>query len=191
MARRRIGRRKRVYRGRKRKTVSSRYARPSSLYSIARTHVTFVNLAAGVNFGSYAFRLDMLPNFAEIQALFDSYKIMAIRATFMPMQNSSEQSTGSFLPTMYCVVDYNDATAPTSINELAEYPNVKIRRMDRPVSVYFKPKAQLSGSTEWRPWIASANSGVNHFGLKMAYDVNAVSTIRVFFKFYLKAKGLK
>lgn len=191
MAKRRAARGRKRAGKRRTKRIGFGYLRNRSLFSLARTHVTFVNLAAGVSFGSYAFRLDMLPSFAEIQAMFDSYKITGIRATFMPMQNSSEQSIGSFLPTMYCVTDYNDATAPTSINELAEYPNVRIKRMDKPVTVSLKPKAQLSGSTEWRPWIASANSGVNHFGLKMAYDCNAVTTIRVFFKFYLQLKGLK
>lgn len=148
------------------------------------------------------FKLSDLPNVADITNLFDYYKFIGVKIKFIYSHNSSEAgSVGFNLPNLLYTYDYDDANLPASENELLERNTTKIKRLDRPITMYIKPKinneiynngittayALAKGSN---PYIDSSNSGVNHFGLKYGIALNASQAgngvLKVYATYYLK-----
>lgn len=149
-----------------------------------------------------AFKLSDLPNNADITNLFDYYKFMGVKIKFIYSHNSSEAGAIGFnLPNLVYTYDYDDANLPLSENELLERSTTKLRRMDKPISMYIKPKINneiynngittaYALSKGENPYIDSSNSGVNHFGLKYGIVLNSAQNgngvLKVYATYYLK-----
>lgn len=90
------------------------------------------------------FDITQLPNVTEFSALFDVYRVNAIKLELVPCQTGSDvnpSSTSLFLPNIMSVLDYTDSTPPSGINELMQYANCKRTKINRRHSRYFKPRA--------------------------------------------------
>lgn len=133
---------------------------------------------------AYQFNLNQLPNATEFTNLFDQYKILKAKISFVPGGNmalisplsgvSSSFGFGRFLS----AIDYDDATAPADENTLLQYeqPNLKITSPMRTHTRYINPKvlaaiyqSAISTSYESRkaPWLDVGNPSVPHYGLKV------------------------
>lgn len=188
MAPRKSYRRKRTYRKKK-----STYRRKSKgLTSMAKIYSyklqydegisicvagTSENYEATPSFGD-------LPQFATFAALYDQYRITSITLKFTPAMT---QSTGPLVfPNlmMYTVLDYNDANALSTTAQATQHNTCRMHPWLKGFSRTFKPHvvmnvtdsaAQAYVLTKPAPWISTANTNIQHLGVKMITDVNSGS----------------
>lgn len=101
-----------------------------------------------------AFSIAALPNHSEFQALFNQYKVHALRYDFIPSisETTADQNFngGSFVtrPRMYTVVDKSGGASITSEAAMLEYSNKKIVDGLNPFSIYInKPEVHVEVET--------------------------------------------
>lgn len=136
--------------------------------------------------GSYAFKLSDLPNFEDFKNLYDQYKIKGVKISFIPISNVVVGIAGGatghpgtyYSNRLFTAVDYNDGTAPASVNALREYQNSKWTPYNKIHSRYIKPayaSVPSSGSSlQWpggsQPWVPTDNDNMYYFGIKYGID---------------------
>lgn len=126
--------------------------------------------------GSLIFQLQNVPNAGEFQALFDQYRINGVKVVFMPRANSAEAGTNQGLVKFFSCIDYDDNTAPTSINDILQYENMKCTNVTRDHKRYLVPKiarevynsATTTAYSSGTGWIDCTNAAVPHYGIKYA-----------------------
>lgn len=141
------------------------------------------------------FSLNDIPGYVEFTALFDYYKINAIRFRLLPYQTESN-STGTVnnagnVP-IFSVVDTSDATPPTTVEELCEYQDHKITNLYSGIDCYFKPKFADATSAARDGWVATTNPSLNWNGFKFSIPptTNAM-TYYLVWTFYVSFKDPK
>lgn len=142
------------------------------------------------------FKLSNLPNSAELVVLFDLYRInkviMKITPRYTsnlvyiqaPFTNATIANAGQIdaggtnllgssnmgLPSVITVIDYDDVTTPTSINELYEYSTVKKTLCNRNHTRTLIPRIKVDETNTSvsmaKRWLSTAASDVEHFGIK-------------------------
>jgi len=143
------------------------------------------------------------PAYTDFIAMFDEYKINAVQQKFVFNKNSSDvgvTTAGYELPQLITVNDYNDKTVLANENEAIQYETYKSRRLDRPVSRYYKPQIKIAETSSSAPvmfrskWIATTDPDVEHLGLKWAVDTissatgTTIGTLKVYTTVYLACK---
>lgn len=129
--------------------------------------------------GAMQFQLDQVLNHSDFVLLFDRYKIKGVKVTFIPLgQPSTNATTINLADTNYAsiavAVDSDDASLPTSWNEVAQKQDCKIRRLSKPLSVYIaNPKLAAAtydgvatAYTTKTGFLDMAKQDVPHYGLK-------------------------
>jgi hypothetical protein len=121
--------------------------------------------------------LDAFPNYTDFTSLFDSYRILQAKVTFVPLAKGNAVG----LP-FYTVIDYDDAATPSSTGEMFQYDTLQISSTNDLTERVFYPRvadAQYTGSTftgygrgEVGKWIDSASPNVQHYGIKYALPVS-------------------
>lgn len=148
-------------------------------------YISTVTIPANTTYlANWNFTLAMLPNAAELQALFDMYRINGARVDISMRQNvNTEGVSGTVpfeLPNIYLAADYNNInTAPASINAIREYGTCKVKYFGqgakRKISYFLKPRlpsgieagglvgqtAVLTFDQLKRPWVNTAGTGIN------------------------------
>jgi len=207
--RRRVYRRKRITRKRayrKRFNKRTRYSKRGQKLYLYKRFVGLGTISVSNSiptYGSYDFSLNDLPNYSELQSLYDMYKINCVKLTFLPQQTQSI-SIGSInnpnaSARFFSVIDYNDNGTPTSVNELRQYQSCKFTSILRPHKrVIFKPRIQDNGQTysPGSPWVNTSAADQNYFGLKYAIEAMESTTTTsmeytVEAKYYLSFKCVK
>lgn len=95
----------------------------------------------------------LFEDWENVKALFDSYKICALKVKFIPSRpnDSSDHSgaTGVTYNPCYVVGDPDDVNAMTSVDQAIQYENMKVKNLFRPWTYYMKiPKrTQVSTAT--------------------------------------------
>lgn len=162
---------------------------------------------------AYAFTLGNLPNYTELTALFEQYRINAIKLTFVPTCSSLDGETATQIPTtyltqprLYTLID-KDANVPVN-NESAmlQYGNVRIiKNPTRPFTIYIRgPAVQVGtanaltivgGAPKSKQWLDCDNYSVQHLGCgvggimpqagagTIAFNYNVIAT------YYMQFKG--
>lgn len=102
--------------------------------------------ASGVLASTYTDNLNFYTDWTSMAALFDTYRVHAIKINYYPGVPNDLSSTTNYLP-IYIVGDVNDTTALTSADQAIQYENCKILNMFAPWSYYFKIPKRLSTST--------------------------------------------
>jgi len=131
-------------------------------------------------FAAYQFALSDLTDYTNWISVFDQYRIDEIQAVIRPLSTSVglQIPTSIKPPLIYTVVDYDDATAPTTILELKQYSNCAISLYET-VVVHIKPHMALaaySGSVftsfanAQGQWIDAASASVPHYGIKIGIE---------------------
>lgn len=149
----------------------------------------------------YNFSLNDLPNYTEFTALYDMYKINAVKISFIPQmtQNISLGAiNNAYASTRFLsAIDYNDGSAPSSSDDIREYQSCKITPILRTHTRFIrKPKILDSSGYSISPWLSTASPAVDYFGLKVAVEpMNSTSTETMTYtvecKYYLAFKNVK
>lgn len=210
---------------RKRRRIFKRPARFLSMlrpvYSTKRTRYqetwSWGSAATDQFFRYYAMTSANINNFAEYASVFDEYKVCALRYTFRPAYDSVTvydvaNSASPSQPQAYAhvCIDPAGTTLPSgtysasSLNTFLEQDRVKTYPLNKPFSIYFKPKSQdqlFGGSTATRivkpGWIKTTNTAVDFRGFYIYVQQNgfAVSNagikLDVFITAYLQFRNPK
>jgi len=122
------------------------------------------------------FELSNLDNVANLQAVWDQYRIDAVTVTIKPQNNAIGMVTNSTttLVDFYSVIDYDNSTALGSVAAARAYDNCVIQSPAESCSRTFVPRiavAAYSGAftsfANMPPeWLDSASPNVAHYGLK-------------------------
>lgn len=199
--------------------MSLRTFRAANVLSTARTFYAgnWTFGTASVNdfwrYGTYT--LSSLPSYNEYVNLFDEYKINAVKVTFRPRYDSISPSDivgTANQPQAYAhyQIDPASTTVPagiynnTTLNTFLEASGVKTVTLNRPFSIYFKPKVNTSvfgGSSGAEVvkggWIKTTESAVSYRGYHMFLQQNnfgAVGTsiqLDMFVTYYMTFKNMK
>ncbi len=136
---------------------------------------------SGTTLGSGNFKLSDLPNYTDFTALFDRYRFVAVVCKFIPTTKPTEVGSATSLigdnPLVYTVLDYDDASAPLSVDELRQFDTAQVN----PIGTYFErvlvPKAALGSysgtfaSYSQAPqnmWHDCNSPNIQFYGLKWA-----------------------
>lgn len=152
-------------------------------------------------FSAYNFSLSDLPNSTEFTSLYDMYKINCVKISFIPQQTQSI-SIGSInnpnaSARFFSAIDYNDGSAPTSLDDLRQYQSCKMTPILRTHKrVIFKPKILDSNGFSISPWMTTASPSANYFGLKVAVEpMESTTTTTMVYtieaKLYMSFKQVK
>lgn len=190
---------------RKRFTRKSRYSKRGQKLYLFKRHVDYgeFTISNTINtYTGYNFSLNDLPSASEFTNLYDMYKINCVKITFLPQQTSSISigtiNNPNASSRFFSVIDYNDATAPTSIDELRQYQSCRMTPILRKHKrIIFKPKILDSNGFSISPWLSTASApGANYLGLKIAVEpMDSTSTLSMIYtveaKFYMSFKQVK
>lgn len=175
--------------------------RRSQFLSVVRG--TSGNYATGTTsvdtFQGNNFTLSSLPNYTEFTSMFDAYKIVKIQYRFRLYKNPDVVAPNLY-PVIYHVVDYNDAAAPTSVNQVLEYPLAKttILNDSKPVSAWFSFKPKNSGLVSSAsfaavsPWVDTGSASALYYGMKSACtQMSTGINIAIDYRFTVWLKNVK
>lgn len=155
--------------------------------------------------------LSNLPNYTELTALFDQYKITAVKARFifdMTASNIPNTTTQNTMPNLITVIDKNDGTALAAITDYEQYETMKVRRLDKQITIYFKPRVSSSlysagGFTGYaispQVWVDTNSPSVEYYGLKYGINgnmeggvgTNKIGAITIYWTYYIMCKCTK
>lgn len=141
------------------------------------------------------FSLNDIPAYTEFTSLFDYYCIKRIKVKYIPYQTESNSvstvNNAGNVPVFH-VVDTSDASAPATVEELAEYQDHKISKLYDGWSAYFTPKFADATSAVRGGWVATTNPSLNWYGYKYAIPptTNAMTYFTVW-TFYIQCKDPK
>lgn len=123
--------------------------------------------------GSFAFNAAQTLQWTQLNTLFDRYKVNGIKVNVIPQNNVSNVNGGGVIPVMRIVHDYDDNQVP-SMGDVWSRRGIE-RRLDKPFSLYFKPKmlglvwrssTTTASSPQTCKFIDCAQGDVPLFGLK-------------------------
>lgn len=131
---------------------------------------------------SYSFALSQLPNVSEFSNLFDQYKITGAKLSLTPALTegivsplTSSAATLGY-SRVHSVIDFDDATFPTSEDQLLEYGSHKSTAPFQSHSRFIKPKVlhevyRSAIATAYSPrsssYLDMAYTDVPHYGMKV------------------------
>lgn len=147
------------------------------------------------------FTLSDVVNYTEFTALYDMYKINAIKLSFLPQVTQNISLTGVQNPAgyarLYSAIDRTDSSAPTTTNQIKEYASCKWTPLLKPHTRYIPKPAILDASGfSINTWVSCASPLTVFYGLKVAIEAMGSSVITTMSysidaKFYLSFKNVK
>lgn len=152
-----------------------------------------------------SFDFNSLPNVSDFSNLFDRYMITYAKVSlYLKIDPSAQTSAAATFPKVYMIRDYDDATTPTSLNQLREHGNCKVRVMNpnRPVTFGIRPATLAltlwngvtpTGTPTWKQWIDMVTLDVPHFGVKWAIDdlTNTNYKVDVEYQLWFRCKDVR
>lgn len=179
---------------------------------------TISTTAATANtFGVIYWEFTSIPGYAEFTSMYDFYKINAVQVRFIPVSNQTisvdqttyAANTTSHYNRLITVLDYNDRTVPTSLNDLRQYSNCKVSPGNFTHKRFIHPKPTISIDEDSassnqlafgqlpgkNPWLATNGAtNVEHYGIKFGIEhpsiaSNSYPLYKVEFRVYLSFKG--
>lgn len=159
-----------------------------------------VSSTAADTFAGVQFTLNDVPNVAEFTSLYDQYQIKGIKYSLIPRISETDPAQQS-LPNIGSVIDQDDASAPTSIDQLTQYQNFRLTRGNKVHSRYWKPAIaqEVFGGgvlTAYAPrknvWIDCNSAAVPQYGIKFFIQQTAVViTFDVKIDYYIAFKNVR
>jgi len=157
----------------------------------------FLTTSATLVVGSAAsFTLASLDNAASFALVFDQYRIAKIESWLYDASGGANVITGGSL---FSVIDYDDATALTTVASICDYQNVLSSPTGQSHYHVFVPHvavAAYSGvftsfANEAAPWIDVASSGVIHFGIKAITTAGIVVAYSLQSRLFLEFRNVR
>lgn len=162
----------------------------AGLASLVTTPAVFT----GVGFN---FSLTDLPNYTELTALYDFYKITGVRFRAIPYEQTEGTSTSAVTnarnaPIFYAV-DRSDSTAPTNSGDILQYNDHKISNFFRGFDIYISNPCYADATSSQRnDWVATSSPNVDWYGLKVGIPGTGVSAnLYVVMTYYVSFKDTK
>lgn len=156
--------------------------------------------------------MNQMNNFAELANLFDEYKLCAVKQTWRPRYDSvnAPGAAGTVAqPQAYAhiIMDPESTLTPTgtynntALNSFLEQGKVRSRTLNRPFSVYWKPKCSLQAAVGTRrvysPWLPTSTTTLSFGGYHMFLQQNNFDNTNTnivldsYVTFYLMFRGQK
>jgi len=193
----------RVYRAVARK----KYTRNSSkIHLFNRTvKIGTMDLDGAEDGGAITFQLSSLPNYTEFTELYDQYMICGIRVELIPRFSSSDINpldTYSTLPCVHSVLDFNDITGATGLDDMLQYMNYKRTRGNVIHRRYFRPAVLVQTvstgtgkSSKWGVWLDTSDATVPHYSFWYRADAAGSDGHPIYYdiyaKYYFKCRNVK
>lgn len=169
----------------------------------------FFSNASVTHAAASSFSLDDLPNATEFGNLFDSYRIDSVSMKWMFTATNNALSGVAYvsaMPLLYTVIDKDDGTPATTLEEMEQYQNLKVRRCEKPLKAYVRPRVAISvykgaftgyGQANKNFFVDMANQDIEYYGLKWAIDPNGCTTdavvgqFKIIVKYYFTCKDVR
>lgn len=134
---------------RKRRMIKSYLRRKSKKGNLTVTKLRQVYNAAFDSAGSidfYPHVLDPtgLEDWASYQAIYDSFRVYAVKIKFIPSLPNDTSINTAFRP-IYYTFDVDSTSPPNSVSDVIQYENLKVKNLYRPHSVYYRVPRYTSG----------------------------------------------
>lgn len=198
---------------RRAKTTGVRKAKNANLgkdlYYFKRSFQQAAPFAGAVGYApllnAYSFNLAQLPNVADFTSLFDRYMITHVQLAFyLTVEPGAQTAATATYPKLYMIRDYDDSSAPSSLNALREHSKCIVRVMNpnKPVIINIKPAittevyrsaVATSYSPKWNQWVDMAHTDVPHYGIKWAIDdlTNTNYKVEILGKMWFRCKDVR
>jgi len=148
---------------------------------------------------AYAFRLSDIPQASSFEAIFDQYRISAIECWLIPRTTSlaGASANAGLLAT---VVDYDDNSSTTVLNDLLQYSNVVVgsgldghyRHFVPHIAMGAYSGAFTSFANVEKQWIDCGSPGVYHYGIKVVWTVtDSVYTLDSMFRLHFEFRNVR
>ena len=173
-------------RAKRSRTIDSKV---NAIQAFKRTTVAELTTSSGQYGSAGSYSISVMPNVAELSALFDNYRIVKVvlrivhRSTSLSSIETNNNNLVGF-PIIYYVSDLDDATAPTTASEILEYNKHKMfmftpdkRVLKITVRPRFSNEVFRTGvSTAYaigakNTWLDMAYTNIEHYGLKWFIDI--------------------
>lgn len=167
--------------------------------------VEYLNNPATDETYRFHFSLSSVTGYQDFTALYDLYKIRAVKVSFIPMANISTATESGYASLIYSTYDFNGESSNPTKDEIREYQYCKWSPYNKIHKRYFFPRTTefISGtssglSTKVGPqnWISTNNPDVAYHGLLV--NVSNVSSVdvgdpiyKIEVKYYLSFKNTK
>jgi hypothetical protein len=172
--------------------------------SLATRIPTFTEtvLSGGANSNSGGLiqpRVAAIPELADYAALYRSYRVIKLEVIFMPTQVALTGSPSGMTQLAYAVDPSAELTGPASLTDVLNNNNVRLRQLDKPVRVSWRPVPSLlmpsatggnAGVSLQPQWIQfDDGSNVNHNGITWwATNTGTSTTHNIYVKFTFQCK---
>lgn len=151
-------------------------------------------------------------NFTELGSVFDEFKVNGLKITFRPRYDNIEISNSATQVQAYAhyFVDPASTVIPTGVysvatlNSFLENSGVKTRTLNRPFSIYFKPKCSQAytgtgtvGGVITPRWVKTNETTTSFRGVHVFLQQNNMAatntniTLDVYYTWYVSFKNLK
>lgn len=151
--------------------------------------------------GTLTVQMASIPDVTDFTTLFDRYRINKVIVRFVPNFTGSDLNPSSSvisIPNFHTVLDYDDSTAPGSLNNMFQYSTYRMTRGNKIHIRKYTPSvltAQGSGSTygpKWKQWLDLSDLTINQYGLKFWIDqqnAGGVGTFKPYVTVYFSCAG--
>lgn len=127
--------------------------------------------------GTFTFKLSDLPNYAQYQAMFDRYRILAVKVSFIPRSNITD-SGNQYDHCIMTAVDLIGNDTPSSLNDIRDYESCKVSPGNVMHVRYFKPR--YTGAV-FAPWLSTADqTAVVYRGLHYGIEESLSTSNRLY-----------
>lgn len=136
----------------KRRTIKRYLRRKSKQGNLTAVKLRLTNTlssdAGGTITQYYNFRDPSSTNdWSNFSALYDSYRVFALKIKFVPLYPNNLSATTTYMPLYWCVDQDNvDNTGITSVGNIVQYENLKVKNMYKPWKIYIKCPKWLQAS---------------------------------------------
>lgn len=150
----------------------------------------------------FQFRLNAVSGYQDFTALYDQYKIRAVKVSFIPIMNITTATESGYASLIYTTYDFNGESTSPSRNQIREYQYCKWSPYGKIHKRYFFPRVTemtssgLSTKVGPQNWLSTASPDIPYHGLIV--NVANVPSIpeneplyKVEVKYYLSFKNTK
>lgn len=126
-----------------RKNVTRRFKNDGKRFFKLTTSDEVVSTAGGQIANVYTDNPNGYNDWTQIASLFDSYRVCAIKIKYIPNKPNDESNVTTYQP-LYIVQDRDSTTLPSTVNDMIQYENLKVKNLYRPWTYYRKFAKQTS-----------------------------------------------
>lgn len=138
-------------------------------------------IAGGLVFGSYIFKLSQVDVPTEFSSLFDQYRFSYVKLTFRPRFNFAALAVNGnqIDPRLYTVIDYDDGTNLTALAGARQYQTLLETRFDQDHVRFIKPHSSVASYASGvftsfdnvvDRWHDLAYPDIEHYGIKFVIE---------------------